>query len=114
MEDLFVGTALAFGALEREAIPDTGRRVTHRVTLAAADQPGLLVDWINELVFLAESQAWIPEQVELKLVGPAALEATIQGLGLEHPPALVKAATHHQLKLSQTDDGWLGEVVLDV
>ena len=114
MEDLFVGAALAFGALEREAIPDTGRRVTHRLALASADQQGLLVDWINELVFLAESQAWIPKQVDLKLIGPAALEATIQGLGLEQAPALVKAATHHQLKLSQSDDGWLAEVVLDV
>jgi SHS2 domain-containing protein len=90
------------------------------------DLPALLVDWLNELIYWCETERAVPEQVTVGLgdgdpprcrpadVPPCRLAAQVHGPRLAHRPALVKAATHHGVRLEQTPQGWEAEVVLDV
>jgi len=90
-----------------------GRVQTREVKVSAADRPGLLVEWIGELAYLAESQRFVAERVAETRLGDSAVEATVEGR-VGDPPALVKAATYHRLEFGPDGDGWRARVVLDV
>lgn len=84
-----------------------------RVLVRADDPPALLAAWLEELVFLAETEGLIPERVEeleLRDNGLRALVAAHAG----QPRHIVKAVTYHRLELSEHEDGWRARAVLDV
>ena len=82
------------------------------MSLEEEELPLLLVDWLNELVFLAEVEAFVPERVErLELHG--GLQATLLGVS-GRPRHLVKAATEHGLEFVHEGEVWRARVVLDV
>lgn len=91
------------------------------VPLHGRDPGTLLVDWLNELAFLAETEPWIPTVVESveALDGDAAGEGggarvRARGIRLPRPFVLVKAATLHNLAYREGPDGIEAEVTLDV
>jgi SHS2 domain-containing protein len=90
-----------------------GRAVRRRVSAHAPDRPALLADWLEELVFLAESDGFEPAAVQTLKLSRDSLEATVSG-HLGEPPPLVKAVTYHRLAFAQTSDGYSARVVLDV
>jgi SHS2 domain-containing protein len=80
-----------------------------------ADEAGeLLAAWLDEFVYLAEVDGFVPERVtELHLDG-GRLRATVGGHRGE-PRPLVKAVTRHGLALEPVGrGGWHARVVLDV
>jgi SHS2 domain-containing protein len=89
----------------------SGLRESRHVRVDAPDRGALLVQWLEELVFLAETDGFIPEEAEITLGD--GLEATVQGR-LGEPRPLVKAVTYHGLEFEPAGDGWRAKVVLDV
>jgi SHS2 domain-containing protein len=87
--------------------------VRRRVEVEADDRPALLAAWMEELLFLAESEGFEPVAVETLELRPGSLETTVLGR-LGHPPPLVKAITYHLLSFTPGDDGYKATVVLDV
>jgi SHS2 domain-containing protein len=134
LAEVFEEAARALGQLERESLQPTGEAAAGRVQLESPDLPALLVDWLNELIYWCEAERAVPDQVAVRLGDgalpssrpadqppcrpadspPCRLDAQVHGRRLSHRPALVKAATHHGLRLEQTAHGWEAEVVLDV
>ena len=92
---------------------ETGAPARHDVAIAAADPAQRLVDWLEELVFLAETQDFVPERLAAIEVGDDELRATVEG-HRGRPAHLVKAVTYHGLEVAERDDGWHARVVLDV
>ena len=77
------------------------------------DLPALLAAWLDELVFLAETQGFVPESAcGLELDG-GVLHATVQGYS-GAPRQLVKAVTLHRRMFSPAGDGWRARLVFDV
>jgi SHS2 domain-containing protein len=114
LDQLFAEAARALGELEREGIPAAGQTDSCRVTLEAGDLPALLIDWLNELIYLSETMAAVPARATVHLAEPARLNAEVELARLERRPALVKAATLHRLRLEPEPGGWVAEVILDV
>jgi SHS2 domain-containing protein len=83
------------------------------VGLEARDRATLLADWLGELVFLAESQAFLPERVLSLDLGARRLDALVAGRDAR-PRYLVKAVTYHRLALEPADGGFRARVTLDV
>ena len=83
------------------------------VELRAADRPALLAAWLEELVFLAETEGFEPLELESLELGDDGLRATVRGR-LGAPPHLVKAVTYHRLAFARADSGYSARVVLDV
>jgi SHS2 domain-containing protein len=110
-EAVFADAADAFGRLvERE---EGGERERRRVELSAADLGALLVDWLEELIYLADRDSFVPDRTDdLELRGTT-LSAEVSGRRAALSP-LVKAATYHRLEFRQDGDAWLARVVLDV
>lgn len=111
LERVFSEALAALAELLGDA--EGGQASTHRVSAAARDLPGLLVEWLNELVYLAETEGLVPERVERIEVANNAVEAVVAGR-LGEPPSLVKGVTYHRLELRRDDGVWHARVVLDV
>jgi SHS2 domain-containing protein len=90
-----------------------GGHARHEISLAAADRAVLLADWLEELVFLAETEDLVPERVERLELGDASLRAVVEGRR-GGPPHLVKAVTHHGLEFRRANGRWRARAVLDV
>jgi SHS2 domain-containing protein len=111
LADVFVEAMRAFAELvEQDA---GGEAVRHEVGFGAADAPSALVQWLDELVFLAETDEFVPERVVELDAEPARFRAVVEGRR-DRPAPLVKAATYHGLALGERDGVWHARVVLDV
>jgi SHS2 domain-containing protein len=106
------GRALAEIQIRGGPVPPAG--TWRAVAVAAPDSAGLLVDWLNELIYLAETDRWIPTEFDLSTAGPGTLRGRARGVTLDRAPALVKAATMHGLRLTETPGGLAADVILDV
>jgi SHS2 domain-containing protein len=87
------------------------RRV--RVEVEARDRATLLAEWLGELVFLAESEKFLPERVLALELEARGLRATVEGRAAT-PRYLVKAITYHRLALEPASGGVRARVTLDV
>ena len=90
-----------------------GEAVTHEVSVSAPDLPALLAEWLNELVFLAETDGFIPERVVRMEIADTTLKATVAGQR-SVPRSLIKGVTYHRLELEEAEGEWRARVVLDV
>jgi SHS2 domain-containing protein len=92
----------------------------HREVSARGDGPeALLVDWLNELLYLHEIEGFAVHDVAaLELVDGVGLHARVLGEPIDptrHPIGIqVKAATFHQLAVIRQADRVDARVVLDV
>jgi SHS2 domain-containing protein len=90
-----------------------GAAARREVTVEAPDRAALLAAFLDELVFLAETEGLVPERlVDLRLGGQR-LETEVQGR-LSDPPHLIKGVTYHRLALERDGSGWTARVVFDV
>jgi SHS2 domain-containing protein len=92
---------------------DPGEPAVHVVKLTAPEPALLLVDWLNELVFLAEVEGFVPERLAVIDLLDGRLHATVAGRRAS-PRHLVKAVTLSKLELDREGEMWHGRVILDV
>jgi SHS2 domain-containing protein len=90
-----------------------GAVVARVVEVAAGDRAALLAAFVEELVFLAESEALVPAGVRAVDLGETRLRAEVE-LERGDPPHLVKAVTYHRLAFERDGDGYRATAVLDV
>jgi len=108
------GLAEVLGAL-RPGAPGPGDPVPVEVT--ADDLGGLLVDWLNEVVWLREVRQAALAGVEVERVGDGVARGTVALASGGPAPdgTFVKAVTYHRLRVEpDPGGGWLVEVYLDV
>jgi protein archease len=84
---------------------------------ASGDDPGsLLVDFLNQLIFLHETEEVGFGRIRVPEATDTALRAEVEVVPLpgepDGPP--VKGATFHQLKVEQSGDRFEAQVYLDV
>jgi SHS2 domain-containing protein len=110
-EQATMGLAEVLGALR----PGPGETVAVEVT--AGDPGALLVDWLNEVLWLHEvrGHAGVAAVRVDRVEGDRAAGAVT--FSSTDPPAegtFVKAVTYHRLRVGRDAGGWLAEVYLDV
>lgn len=91
----------------------TGRRNRRSLVLEAADFETLLVDFLNELLFLADSDGFGPERFNLEISG-GRLAAMIEGAPIAERSKEIKAATFAGLVIRRGEHGLETRVVFDV
>ena len=115
LEEAFEQATLGLAEVQGALAPGPGEPVA--VEVSAPDPGGLLVDWLNEVLWLREVRQAALAGVRVERVG----EGTAGGSLLLAPggPApegtFVKAVTYHRLRVEPAPaGGWLVEVYLDV
>lgn len=117
LEELFAQAAYglleiiagAAGALSREE---------KSVTVRGGDTEELLVNWLNEVLYLFETGGLFPVDFEVEEVAGNRLKARVVGEPFNPQRHTVerevKAVTHHQLAVERTADGWRARVYVDL
>ena len=130
---VFAAAAAAF----TEAVTDGGtvRAVEERrVRLSAAELELLLVDWLNELLFLFETEEFLAREADVEITSAVAdighardaggpgdgylMSARVRGERRDadrHPlKVLIKGITYHGLHIVRTADGYETTVIFDI
>jgi SHS2 domain-containing protein len=87
---------------------------SRRLHVTAPDRERLLVDWLNELIFLAETERWVATGFEIERADAESIDVTATGVEVARVSGLVKAATMHGLRVAEVNGVLEGEVILDV
>jgi SHS2 domain-containing protein len=87
---------------------------TERLSLEAHDHEALLVDWLNELIFRAETGRKIYTGVRIESIDARGLTAEITGYPVRLGRTFVKAATFHGLRIEEVPGGLSASVLLDI
>jgi SHS2 domain-containing protein len=118
--DLDTLFAEAGAALFSTLVEDLGTVVASRkleVRLEGDDREYLLFDWLRTLLYHFDAEHLLFARFEVR-VRPGGLDGAAWGEPLDrarHELAHeVKAITYHGLKVEQTPDGWLAEVIVDI
>ena len=116
LEELFKNAAIGMSALitDVSTVPESESREVHVIAESNED---LLVQWLNELVFLFDTYNYIGKSFSLSIINKK-LKAEISG-GTFDPSTsesrlLIKAATYHDLSLSETSTHWEAKVIFDI
>jgi protein archease len=89
-----------------------GEPARHELDLEAPDHGSLLVALLEELIFLADTEGFVPDRSEL-CVDAGRLSGVLEGRRTRIDP-IVKAATYHGLRFERNGDVWDARVVFDV
>ena len=111
-EALFEQAALGMCSLLGLRLEE-GPRERRTFELEAPDQESLLVNFLNELLFLAENGGFGPDRLDLKVRG-GCLTATLEGAPIAEQRKEIKAATYSNLVIRETGRGLETRVVFDV
>jgi len=110
-EAVFLEALRALGELLGAGGP--GEQIRRPSRAEGSDRAALLAAWIDELVYLAETEDLVPEDVETIELSERELQATVCGYR-GSPRHLVKGATYHELMFERSRSGYHATVVLDV
>ena len=117
MSELFekAGEAVTFILTDPETIRI---RETRKLLLDAKTDEELLITWLNELVYLFDTEGLLFKTYDVFSLHNHRLEALAQGeiyVEGRHPiKTAVKAATYHQLKIENLRGLWTAQVVFDL
>jgi len=122
----------AFGATRQEVFANSARALMHLIVdleaitprrkillqAEASDMPGLLVNWLSEVLYLFDAEGWLFRDFELEKFTYYSLAAMAGGEKFDRTrhqiKLLVKGVTYHQLDLRETAQGWRAQVYVDV
>jgi SHS2 domain-containing protein len=119
LDDLFRTAGIGLFDVIVSNREDVAERDREEFTLAADTTESLLVDWLNELIFRAETGHRLFCHFEVRVAqNGLSLSATIRGEPIDPARHVldheVKAATRHGTKLARGQNGWVAEVILDI
>jgi SHS2 domain-containing protein len=123
LEEVFERATLGLAEVLGASRPGAGEPVA--VEVSAADAGGLLVDWLNEVLWLREVRGVTLAGVRVERVGKGRASGMVAFASGGPPPdgTFVKAVTYHRLRVERVGDqpgearhpgAWLAEVYLDV
>lgn len=115
LEGLFEQTT--YGLLEiMDAFHPGPRSRSVEINLQSSDVEALLVDWLNEIVFIQESNDATFTSVEVTGVRDDRIAGELFWADNAKQPAgtAVKAATYHQLSVRKEGESWTARVYVDV
>ncbi|MCJ7514383.1 MAG: archease [Dehalococcoidia bacterium] len=92
--------------------------VKREIELSAEDVEVLLVEWLNELIYITEVEHIIFKRFEINEFSNTRLKATCFGEkikpGQHKLKREIKAATYHMLKLNKEDGSYKVQIIFDI
>lgn len=113
LADVFTTAARGMFALLTDIASISTTR-TLRVELDSLDAEALLVDWLNELLYLTEVEGLAFTDFSFEVLTSTRLKACAQGGPLTEYASYIKAATFHNLVIQLIPEGYVTELVFDM
>ena len=109
----------AAGMMEIAVEPaGVAEREQKRIVAEATDREALLVNFLQEVLWLVDGESWLARRVVVEQISGTSVSAT--AFGEPRNPArhamrlIIKAVTYHQLSVRQQSEGWRAEVYFDI
>jgi SHS2 domain-containing protein len=117
VKELFSNAALALFSLITEPA-SVEERLHLDLEVSSEDIDSLLVEWLNELIYLFDAKHILFSRFDIKSLTHNELKATCYGESfdpMKHKIKIgVKAATYHMLKLDKNGDGCKAQIIFDI
>lgn len=114
LAELFLNAAAGMAHLMVPDVSEISMEIEKSIELDAIDTEGLLVEWLGELAYWAESDMLIFKKFRIQKVSATHLEAKIFGGKTSMLEKHIKAVTYHNLKIIKTSQGLETTIVFDV
>jgi SHS2 domain-containing protein len=112
IEQLIEQTARGMYGLINPTLMDD-KKVTRSINLISHDQEGLLVGFLNELLFLLEQEGLVFNEYKITL-DELDLCAEVTGTRVSQVDLQIKAATWHKIAINQKEGYLTVRIVFDV
>lgn len=113
LEELFRESLRAMTDCMRPA--GIGQPAQRTITVQAPDATALLVDFLNEVLWLAHVHHEVFERAEFRVLAGTHLEAALSGHRAAEFGEDIKAVTYHEADIVQTGAGqWRTTLVFDI
>lgn len=113
LAQLLENAAHAMVALDREP-PATERFIRRVIDVDGSDRETLLVNWLNEILYLEQTHHEFYDHFLLSHVTDNHLRAQLYGRQLDRSVTSLKAVTFHNLKVKEGLEGLEATIVVDV
>ena len=113
MEELFANAAWGMGQLMAN-LEEVKPQIQRQIHLTAPDYDALLVDWLNELLYLGDTEGEFYAAYEIESLSPTEIKATVRGGKISEVKTEIKAVTFHGLEIKETEHGFEATIVFDV
>ena len=114
LTELFLSGAAGLTHLMAAEISEISTEIEKSIELEAIDAESLLVDWLSELAYWAESEMLVFKEFRIKKATATHLQAKLFGGKTSMLEKHIKAVTYHNLKIIKTSHGLEATVVFDV
>jgi SHS2 domain-containing protein len=116
LEELFANSAVAMLSIAGD--PEAAeQRQEYRISVESGDRDGLMVDWLNEVLYWYDGKRIALREFRVQLTGER-IDAVATGEPRDperhRSHLIVKAVTYHQLRIEERDGAWIAEVYLDI
>lgn len=92
--------------------------VSRSVAVEGRDQISLLISWLNELIFLFDTEYLLLRQFEIHELTDTALRATVSGEPYDYQrhdlSSAIKAVTWHEASIESTVEGYKARIIFDI
>jgi len=117
LSELFANAATGMYSLITEPGGVVPRR-SIEIKAKGASLEGLLVSWLNELIFHFDTYGFIGRDIHIIKLDDTIIMSTVDGEDFvpeRHSRGLlIKAATYHKLKIERKEDHWEADVIFDI
>jgi SHS2 domain-containing protein len=117
LEQIFSNAAVALFELMTDT-QTVEEKLQRDLRINDQDKEGLLVEWLNELIYIFDTEQILFRRFEIESLTDKQLRARCYGERF-HPSRHkivrgVKAATYHMLKLDKHEGGYTAQVIFDI
>ncbi len=117
LSELMTDAAQGLFAMVVENLESVQPVVARDFHVTGSDWTYLLFDWLNELLYVCDTERLAFSRFDVQMTAEG-LTATARGEPLDparhHLTHEIKAITYHGLKVEETKNGWLAEVIVDI
>jgi SHS2 domain-containing protein len=91
-------------------------RDSRKIEISGKGERDLLLNWLQELIALVDTENMFFSRFELAEISPTGLKATVWGEDADpaRGETVVKALTYHKFGLEKRGKGWVARVTLDI
>ena len=114
LEELFISAAEGMTSLIVSDLKSVPSDITKAIALNAIDTESLLVEWLSELAYWAETEMLIFKTFRVQSITASHLTASVTGGKMPALEKYIKAVTYHNLEILKTPRGFEVAIVFDV
>jgi SHS2 domain-containing protein len=114
LTELFLSAAAGLTHMMAADVADISTEIEKSIELEAIDAESLLVEWLSELAYWAESEMLVFKNFRIQKATATYLKAKVWGGKTSMLEKQIKAVTYHNLKIIKTAEGLEATIVFDV